>query len=274
MSLNRQARNSTEPFSGDGSMSIEQLLQSTTPKQQSFINGVVSTGTIRGASKATNISTANHYRWLDNDPRYRRVFNRALQSTVIRLEDGLVDRLLNGTEKPVFYKGEQCGTITEFDNSNTLRYLMSVAPERFSKPSETNIAVQNNVGMEGNQGDQPVRSAKYHISSDGQVTTRIQTDKGVFKFPDNGRSADSPLANLSSDQLTEMRSIATDATAADVAEQIRSGDAETDELIHEFTYETASGNATAIVEPNPGEVIARISRKHPDLLDEMRADEE
>ena len=93
------------------------------PRQREFLIAYRETGTILQASKQTGIGRRCHYDWMDTSPEYRFAFKRSRDTNCSRIEDSLVDRLVNGWQEEAYGKGGFVGYKQKYDNSTALAYL-------------------------------------------------------------------------------------------------------------------------------------------------------
>lgn len=70
------------------------------------------------------LSEQGHPEWLD-------LWNESLELFADRLEEEMARRAIEGVEKPVFYKGEEVGTIREFSDTLAIALAKGVRPEKF-----------------------------------------------------------------------------------------------------------------------------------------------
>lgn len=99
----------------------------------------MSHGRVTQASESAKINRTTHYAWLKTDKAYRQAFDKCRVWICFQIEEGLVDRLANGWDEPVFYEGSQCGVKRKFDNAACLRYLERVNREIFGDVGEQEI---------------------------------------------------------------------------------------------------------------------------------------
>ena len=116
-------------------------------KQKAFLQAFRQCGTITKAVKSSAVAKSNHYYWLDKDARYRRAFEYSRKFICSHIEEGLVDRLANGWDEPIFQGGVRVGHKRKFDNTNAIAYLDRHDSDfRKNKGrTETNVNIQNNV---------------------------------------------------------------------------------------------------------------------------------
>lgn len=79
----------------------------TTPSRVSvFLNAYASTGSVTAAAKAAGIDKTMHYRRLETDAEYRKVFEAMQDRVGQELEDALIDRAINGTKRQLHWRGK------------------------------------------------------------------------------------------------------------------------------------------------------------------------
>jgi hypothetical protein len=90
-------------------------------------------GNISGAAKIAGIDRKNHYDWMQNDPDYPAMFQAADQTAAEALEAEARRRAVQGTDKPVFYKGEECGAVKEYSDTLLIFLLKGAMPDKYSE---------------------------------------------------------------------------------------------------------------------------------------------
>jgi hypothetical protein len=100
-------------------------------KRSAFLAAYAELGNITQAPKVARCHRSSHYEWLD-DPDYERAFAAAKAEACDHLEAEARRRAVEGVEKPVFYKGVECGRVmcerSEISRlSETRSFLLSSA---------------------------------------------------------------------------------------------------------------------------------------------------
>ena len=101
-------------------------------KKKAFLAAYSETGNITRAAELSKCSRRQHYRWLA-DPAYAKEFAEAEEQAADRLEQEARRRAVEGTQKPVFYKGEQCGIIREYSDILLIFLLKGIRPEKYKE---------------------------------------------------------------------------------------------------------------------------------------------
>jgi hypothetical protein len=79
--------------------------------------------TIFEACQAAGIGRTACYEVRGRDPEFRARGDEAEEDAVDRVEAILLDRILHGTEREVFYQDKQCGVIHEYSDELLLAFL-------------------------------------------------------------------------------------------------------------------------------------------------------
>lgn len=77
---------------------------------------------VTAACEAAKLARSTVYAWRDTEPEFAAAWEAALESGTDLLEDEARRRAYAGTDRPVFYEGQQCGAIREY--SDTLMALL------------------------------------------------------------------------------------------------------------------------------------------------------
>lgn len=71
------------------------------------------------------------YNWREEDPEFAAAWDKAKAIGLDALEDEATRRAFEGTEKPVFHLGSECGTIREYSDTLTIFLLKGGKPEKY-----------------------------------------------------------------------------------------------------------------------------------------------
>ena len=91
--------------------------------QAKFLDVYATIGTINKTASETGISRQTHYDWMAKDEEYRAKFRALRYNNCQKIEDSLVERLVEGWDEPVYQGGELVGSKRKFDNSAAIAYL-------------------------------------------------------------------------------------------------------------------------------------------------------
>jgi len=107
----------------------------TRRKQRAFLAAFEVCGIVATAAEASSVGRRTHRTWVANDPAYALAFERAKETAADILESEARRRAIEGTDEPVFYRGEQVGKITKYSD-RLLEFLLTGArPSIFGKRS-------------------------------------------------------------------------------------------------------------------------------------------
>src|SRR5215467_2101729 len=119
-------------------------------KQTAFLAGYAQTGIITKAAEIAGIHRNNHRLWLKEDAEYAAAFQESHQESCDNIEAEMRRRAIEGVQKPVFYKGEVCGYITEYSDSCSRCWRMVTCPRSTSrKPGLRLKLIARDVTREG-----------------------------------------------------------------------------------------------------------------------------
>ena len=133
----------------------------TQPNKRAFLVALSETGNITGASKITGIARKTHYNWMQTDSDYAAAYKVALEQAAENLESEARRRAVQGTSKPVFYKGEECGVVQEYSDTLLIFLLKGAMPEKYAERYQGNVDHNVTVTFEQllknalNSGDNP-----------------------------------------------------------------------------------------------------------------------
>lgn len=104
-----------------------------TPEKMAAFCAAVATagGNITRGCEAIDVNRMTVYRWRDEDPEFAAAWDEAKRIGIEGLEDEAMRRAFEGTEKPVFHLGMQCGTIREYSDTLTIFLLKGAKPEKY-----------------------------------------------------------------------------------------------------------------------------------------------
>ncbi|MGP1470935.1 MAG: hypothetical protein ACTTJE_04990 [Schwartzia sp. (in: firmicutes)] len=124
-------------------------------KQNEFLNALVKTGTVKGATALSGISRASHYRWLEDDA-YQVGLSRARQMAADLLEDEAWRRAVEGDERPIYNKhGEKISSVRYYSDRLLEKLLAANLPEKYKERIEETVVGDGaaEFGWEGEERD-------------------------------------------------------------------------------------------------------------------------
>ena len=108
-------------------------------QQARFLEALRSTGDVTGAVQLTKTSWSTHRSWLNTDPAYAAACTEAHEDLNDELADALLQELrrlaLEGTDDPVFWRGEQVAVRKRRSYPALVLLLRATRPALFSDPA-------------------------------------------------------------------------------------------------------------------------------------------
>jgi hypothetical protein len=140
-----------------------------TAKQRAFIEAFRLTASVTLAAKASKIRRQRHYSWLEEDPHYSALFNRARLEAGEALQDEAVRRAHEGVLEPVYYKGKPCGVHRVYSDGLLMFLLRGLRPDVYRERS--NVAVEVSATTVG--GPIVLEDAKLKALSDDELESLV-----------------------------------------------------------------------------------------------------
>lgn len=113
-------------------------------KRKRFIETLRQTGNVSAAARAIGVPRAKLYKKRKADKRFREEWHEAVEEALDNLEEEIRRRALEGTEKPVYYGGKKCGSITAFNDTLAMFLLKAKRPATYGEgegaPGEDQIS--------------------------------------------------------------------------------------------------------------------------------------
>jgi len=143
----------------------------THPKKRAFLAAFAEVGNITQAAEIAKIERKTHYVWMGKDENYVLAFEEAQEQAADRLEQEARRRAMEGTLKPVFYKGEECGVIREYSDTLLIFLMKGARPEKYKE----RISAEH-TGKDGG----PIEVKKYEQLDDAELDRLIIEKLAAF----------------------------------------------------------------------------------------------
>lgn len=111
-------------------------------KKNAFLTAYAYCGNVTKAAEIAGVERKSHYNWLESDAEYAAAFEEAKQEACDHLEAEARRRAVEGTCKPVFYKGEECGTIREYSDTLLMFLMKGAMPEKYKDRVQNELTGQ------------------------------------------------------------------------------------------------------------------------------------
>lgn len=103
----------------------------TPKKQATFLRELARRGIVSHAAKRARTSRQTVYDHRNTDPEFAAAWDEAIEIAAGILEAEAHRRAVTGVLEPVFYKGEQAGTVRKYSDTLLIFLLKAHAPDRF-----------------------------------------------------------------------------------------------------------------------------------------------
>ena len=103
----------------------------TPEKLTAFCAALAETCNVGRACAAVGISRQTAYTWREADPDFALAWERAMKAGLLALEDEAHRRAFEGTDEPVFYKGDECGSVRKYSDTLAIFLLKTRRPDLY-----------------------------------------------------------------------------------------------------------------------------------------------
>lgn len=117
-------------------------------------------GNVSKACEVVDIGRQTAYEWRKDDAQFCVEWDAIVDKHMDALESEIYRRAYEGTDKPVFYQGEQCGAVREYSDTLAMFILKGHRPEKYRDNVRTEIT-----GKDGG----PVRITKAEDLTDDEL---------------------------------------------------------------------------------------------------------
>ncbi|NHR05737.1 terminase [Chromobacterium haemolyticum] len=104
----------------------------TAEKMARFLEVLSNTANVSAAAKTIRVSRGHLYEVRAGNDDFAAAWDEAVKLGTSALEDEAVRRATEGTLKPVFYKGQKCGTIREYSDTLLIFLLKARDPDKYA----------------------------------------------------------------------------------------------------------------------------------------------
>lgn len=112
----------------------------TIKKRQLFLVELEQTGgNVTSAAKRASISRRAAYEWRDADAEFAKEWDEAIEAGTDGLEQEARRRAYEGVDEPVFYQGEECGTVRKYSDTLLIFLLKGRRPEKYRERVQVDV---------------------------------------------------------------------------------------------------------------------------------------
>lgn len=132
----------------------------TPEKKSAFLHVLAETCNVTRAAAAIGVARITVYEWRDNDLEFAAAWDKAKAVGVEGLEDEAHRRAFEGTDRPVFYQGAECGAVREYSDTLAIFLLKAHKPDRYRENSKLELSGPNDGPVQVDDGEAAARLAK------------------------------------------------------------------------------------------------------------------
>lgn len=114
----------------------------TLEKRRMFLQALEEDGNVSKAAKLIDISRRYAYELRERDPSFAKEWDEAVDIALDNLEGEIYRRAVKGVESDVFYKGDSCGTKTEYSDTLAMFILKSRRPQVYGDKLKQEVTVK------------------------------------------------------------------------------------------------------------------------------------
>jgi hypothetical protein len=112
----------------------------TQEKEEEFLSTLDRVrGNVSDTCELVGVPRRTAYEWRDADESFAQRWDAVVDKHMDALESEVYRRAHDGTRKPVYYKGEQCGEIAEYSDTLAMFILKGHRPEKYRENSRVEL---------------------------------------------------------------------------------------------------------------------------------------
>lgn len=108
-------------------------LPSIAVRRTCFIEMLRKTANVSRAAREAGLASSTVYRQRARSRSFAADWDNAVAEALDALEESVIQRVRDGTEKPVYYGGEQVGTVRQYSDQLAMFVLKSKRPEIYNR---------------------------------------------------------------------------------------------------------------------------------------------
>lgn len=111
-------------------------------KQRAFLAAYRELGNIKSAAIAAGCDRSHVYQWRRDDPEFVTAMAEAAEEAIETLEAEARRRAVEGTVRPVFHQGHECGGVREYSDTLLIFLLKGAKPDKYRDNHAVNVSGQ------------------------------------------------------------------------------------------------------------------------------------
>lgn len=145
----------------------------TPEKLTAFCAALAETCNVGRACSAVGISRWTAYQWRKAMPDFAEAWDDAMRAGVLALEDEAHRRAFEGIDEPVFYKGDETGSIRKYSDTLAIFLLKAHDPDKYRENSKVEL---NGRLAIGDMSEDEIRAELAALVAAGVVPTGAPDD--------------------------------------------------------------------------------------------------
>lgn len=141
-------------------------------KRRDFLAALADLGVVGEAAALAGVDRSTVWRWRETDPAFAALFDEAIEAATDRLESVARRRATEGYERPVYYKGEEIGRVTEYSDT-LLALLLKANRAKFRDTSKVELSGRLAIGE---MTDHEIRRELAELAAAGVVAAPPDLD--------------------------------------------------------------------------------------------------
>lgn len=109
-------------------------------RRRQFLSVLRNCANVSAAARETGVSRMSWYRLRNGDAAFAKDWEAALEAGVDALEDEAMRRALEGSVEPVFYQGQQVGSVRKYSDAMLMFLLKARRPQRYRERVGVDVA--------------------------------------------------------------------------------------------------------------------------------------
>lgn len=105
-------------------------------KQKNFLKAFAAGANVTKACRFARVGRRTLYTWLEQHPRFKAMYDEALEMASDELEEEARRRAVDGTDKPVYQGGQLVGHIREYSDTLLALLLKGTKPDKYRERRE------------------------------------------------------------------------------------------------------------------------------------------
>ena len=115
--------------------------------REAFLKTLKESGNVSAAARAAGVTLPRLYKKREDEPKFRKDWDAALEEALDDLEGELRRRALEGTDKPVYYAGKEVGSVKSFNDNLAMFLLKSRRGQIFGEGDKGQPGEDNPQGL-------------------------------------------------------------------------------------------------------------------------------